>query len=204
MNSQVVAIIFQQGGLILSKMLEARLLQIPSHSKNAKQPPITVDYEFRTDDSGIITENDGQSRVMPTSDAEKATAIATGCVPCAIGHVGTVSGLLNEAVRFAKSGGLLEEHVIGNINISLDELNAMERVDMRPEKIVHLPPWEKELADRVLITSRKTRHGLEDLKTVDQLEKLAADVQAERNNIGIAWYKNKLSAGGDKDGKGQN
>jgi hypothetical protein len=125
----------------------------------------------------------------------KATKIATGCVPCAMGHFGTCSGILNESVRFAHGeDGVASPEVIDRVNMCMDELNAMERVDLRPEMTTQLTGWEKELAERALTESRATRHALEGLTDVEGLEKAAAAVQTTRKEIGRQWFQKKLNA----------
>jgi hypothetical protein len=125
--------------------------------------------------------------------SEKAQAIATGCVPCSIGHLGTCSGLLNEAMRFARSDGIQSEEVISRCNMCLDELNALERVDLRPELIHGLPDWEKGLAEKALNLSRSLRHDLEGLSSTDALEGITAQTQGTRQEIGSAWFRERLS-----------
>jgi len=119
--------------------------------------------------------------------------VATGCVPCSISHFGTCAGLLSEAMRFARKDGLDSNEVLDRINKSLDELNALERVDLDSEKIYYLPPEEKDIAAKSLNASRATRHALESLTTVDDLEKVTADVQTVRKDIGRDWYRYRLS-----------
>jgi hypothetical protein len=119
--------------------------------------------------------------------------IATGCIPCAIGHFGTCAGLLSEAMRFAHREGLKSNEVIDRINKSLDELNTMERVDLDSEKIYDLPQDLKEIAVRALNASRSTRHALESITTVNELEKTTADVKTIRKDIGREWYNYRLA-----------
>lgn len=133
-----------------------------------------------------------QLKEAPPTDG-KESAIATGCVPCAVGHYGTCSGLLNEGMRFARDDGIDSGEVIDRINMCLDELNSMERVDLRPELIANLPPWEKELAEKALSESRSLRHSLEGISSTDQLEKVAAATQTTRQEIGRKWFKERLS-----------
>ncbi len=125
--------------------------------------------------------------------AERATSIPTGCVPCAIGHLGTGSGLLNEAMRFAGKDGMTSVEVIDRVGMCLDELNAMERVDLRPEMVVNLPDWERKLVDQVLVASRETRHRLEAMESVESLEKCAATLQETRAGIWRDYVKNKAA-----------
>ncbi len=129
----------------------------------------------------------------PEIDPEKATAIATGCIPCAIGHLGTCSGLLNEAMRFAGSGGMVSDEVIDRVGMCLNELNAMERQDLRPEMVINLPVWEKKLVDKVLLASRETRHKLEAMESVESLEQCAATTQGTHKGIWRDYIKNKAA-----------
>lgn len=130
---------------------------------------------------------------LPVKTEKKPENIATACIPCATGHYGTCSGLLNEAMRFAKKDGITSGEVIDRINMCMDELNAMERVDLRPELVADLPDWEKELADKALTNSRSLRHGLESLDNVADLERLAATTQTTRNDIGREWFRHRMS-----------
>jgi len=126
-------------------------------------------------------------------EPEKATAIATGCIPCAIGHLGTCSGLLNEAMRFAGKDGMTSDEVIDRVGICLNELNAMERVDLRPEMIVNLPEWERKLVDQVLLASRNTRHQLEAMESVEILEEAAATTQGTHKGIWRDYIRHKAA-----------
>lgn len=136
---------------------------------------------------------------QPKITREYTTQAPTGCIPCSVGHLGTCSGLLNEAMRFARKDGLSSPEVADRVNMCLDELNSMERVDLRPEKVVALPAGDKALADRALLTSRELRHDLENLSGVDHLEKVAAKTQTTRNEIGREWMTRKFAgkAGGE-------
>lgn len=127
------------------------------------------------------------------AQAARGGDVATGCVPCSLSHFGTCAGLLSEAMRFARKDGLQSNEVLDRINKSLDELNALERVDLDSEKIYALPSGEKEIAAKALNASRATRHALESLTTVEELEKVTADVQIVRKDIGRDWYHYRLS-----------
>ena len=129
-----------------------------------------------------------------TEKPNKATSIASGCIPCSLGHVGTCSGLMKEAVRFATGpDGVASPEVIDRVNMCLDELNTMERVDMSPEMIQDLPEWEKSLAHEVLAASRATRHELEDVSNFGRLEEIAARTAEKRKDIGRQWMTQKLA-----------
>jgi len=126
-------------------------------------------------------------------DVRSSTEVPTGCVSCSIDHFGTCTGLLNEAMRFARKDGLESNEVLDRINTSLNELNALEREDLDSEKIYYLPPGEKEIAIKALNASRATRHALKSLTTIDELEKVTADVQTISKDIWRDWSKYRLS-----------
>lgn len=130
----------------------------------------------------------------------KAASIVSGCIPCSLGHVGTCSGLMKEAVRFANTPeGVGSPEVIDRVNMCLDELNTMERVDMSPSMIQQLSPWEKALAHDVLAASRATRHELEDVSNLERLEEIAANTENKRKEIGRKWFQQKLANLSDQD-----
>ena len=175
MDRQTVALIFQEGGKFITELIRNRPFKRPETVR-----PVAV-------------EEQPQKVAEPITEGKKASSVEAGCVPCAIGHFGTCSGLLNEAMRFAKKDGVESSEVIDRVNMCLDELNAMERVDLRPELIIDLPDWEKKLANGALTASRATRHGLEGLTTGNDLEKVAASTQITRTEIGRKWFKERLA-----------
>jgi len=176
MDRQTIALIFQEGGRFITEIIR--------------------NYGFKRTRTvqPVIVEEQPPKVAEPIAEEEgKASSVEAGCVPCAIGHFGTCTGLLNEAMRFAKKDGVGSSEVIDRVNMCLDELNAMERVDLRPEMITDLPDWEKELANGALTASRATRHGLEGLTTGNDLEKVAASTQITRTEIGRKWFKERLA-----------
>lgn len=177
MNPGIIATIFQQGGQLLTEFIRNRPLK-----RMKVEQAITVERHPEVTAPQEEEEVEG-----------KASSIEAGCVPCAIGHLGTCSGVINEAVRFAKKDGIESSEVIDRVNMCIDELNAMERVDLRPEKIVSLPEWEKELANQALVASRSVRHELEGLTSAGGLEQAAANIQTTRTGIGRDWFKKRLA-----------
>ena len=177
MDRQTIAMICQEGGKFITELIRTR----PFKRHETVLPAIVEEQPPKVIEEAAITEE------------EKASSIEAGCVPCAIGHFGTCSGVTNEAVRFAKKDGVGSSEVIDRVNMCLDELNAMERVDLRPEMIVDLPAWEKDLANQALIASRSARHDLEGLNSVDGLERAAANIQTVRTEIGRRWFKERLA-----------
>lgn len=175
MDRQTVALIVQESGKFITEIIR--------------------NYGFKRTRTvqSVIVEEQPPKVDEPIAEEGKASSVEAGCVPCAIGHFGTCSGLLNEAMRFANKDGLGSSEVIDRVNMCLDELNAMERVDLRPEMITNLPDWEKKLANGALTASRATRHGLEGLTTGNDLEKVAASTQTARTEIGRKWFQERLA-----------
>jgi hypothetical protein len=152
-----------------------------------------VDKLRASDNSGSPGEPLSQQASAPSTIQKKATSIASGCIPCSIGHLGTCSGLLNEAMRFARKDGVQSEEVINRVNMCLDELNTLERVDLRPEMLHDLPDWEKPMAEKALDLSRSLRHDLEQVPNLSALEGISAKTQTTRNEIGKTWFKERFS-----------
>jgi len=105
---------------------------------------------------------------------EREKAKGTFCLSCSKDHFSTVSAALNEAIRFARSEGIKHDEVIRRIGIAIDELNIMERIDLATDSITKLSEREKELAEWALQKSRELRHAIDDIKTFEDLEKVAA------------------------------
>jgi len=124
------------------------------------------------------------SKEAPPPPAHAGTsqmsAAGKACIPCGGDHFSTVAGLLAEAMRFARTGGVEHEEVILRIGQSEDELNAFERVDGAPYKVADLPPDEKALMDEMMNASRQLRHQLSDITSVDDLEAVASDAMKTR------------------------
>ena len=118
--------------------------------------------------------------------------IATACVPCAIGHFAGTARLLNEAVRF-RDDGITSNQVLDDIAGAIGELNAMERVDLTPERLQKTPEWERTIADEALRESRKLRHRLEGIDSMEEVEKAAADTESYYKKLNRQWYRGRFS-----------
>jgi len=117
--------------------------------------------------------------------------IATGCLPCAVGHFSTSSGLLKEAVRF-KGEGMTSSEILDRIAAALEEQNALEREDLSPEKIQGLPEWERPIAEEALDQSRQLRHRLESIQSIDELELAAVDTKRYYIKLNRQWYRGRF------------
>jgi len=172
MNSSLIAVIVQEGSRIITGYLKTR-----GHGRVVSTP------------SKMVVEGEAETEVALRVDTgsssleKKATDVKSGCIPCSLGHMGTCSGLLNEAMRFARVEGIASDEVTDRLGMCIDELSSLERVDLRPEMIHALPARDKEIAVAALNQSRATRHSLESLQTVDDLEAAAAQTQTARMTI---------------------
>jgi len=117
--------------------------------------------------------------------------IATGCLPCAVSHFSTSSGILKEALRF-KNEGITSNEILDRIAIALEEQNSLEREDLTPEKIQGLPEWEKTIANEALSQSRRLRHRLENVQSLEDLEQVAADARSYYVKLNRQWYKGRF------------
>lgn len=179
MRRETIAVIIQEGGKFFSELIKNR----PPKLKPAREHKLATE----------LPAEPHEPQLEPATIKSKATSIEAGCVPCSIGHLGTCVGVTNEAMRFAKKDGIGSREVIDRVNMCLDELNALERVDLRPEMIASLPDWEKNLANEALSVSRGTRHSLENLSSADELESVAAQLQTVRQDIGRGWFRGRLA-----------
>jgi len=118
--------------------------------------------------------------------------IATACVACAIGHYAGAAKLLNEAIRF-REDGIESNQVLDDIAGAIGELNAMERVDLTPERLQKTPGWERAIADEALRESRKLRHRLEGISSMEEIEKAAADTESYFKKLNRQWYRGRFS-----------
>jgi len=100
--------------------------------------------------------------------------------------------LLNEIARFKKDG-ITSDEVLDRVAKVQAEQNALERVDLTPENIQALPPWEKELAEDSLSQSRSLRHSLESFTNIEQLNQAAADTSSFYKNLNRRWFKGRFA-----------
>ena len=219
MNEVIVATIITECGKFLSEVIRTQRRARPAgevewpavpdqpewldqiNKGTFKAGSVSLPAQNRTESVSFPAPLPAQNRTEPEIKVNYAPVqsmtgekVATSCVGCAIGHLATVAGLLKEAVRFTKEG-MDSPNIVDRLNTCLDELNAMERVDLIPNKIADLPEWEKDLAHRALDISRETRHYIEaGISSGDELERISAGLINERQAIGNAWLQQKLRA----------
>ncbi|KKM22585.1 hypothetical protein LCGC14_1623760 [marine sediment metagenome] len=170
-------------------MEELRHILLETPAQAAVHPPENPHPSKKDDYEEAAREPEGTSRQED---------VATACVPCALGHFSTSTGLLNEAVRFKKEG-LASNEIVDRIGKVLEEQNTLERVDLTPERIQSSPPWERGLAEEALQQSRSLRHRLEGLNNMEELQKAAADTAGYYRRLNREWYRRLFSnLGADK------
>lgn len=136
-----------------------------------------------------------EQKMTPTT-TQGLKAVATACIPCALGHFSASAGTLNEAVRF-KEGGITSNEIADRVAIVLKEQNTLERIDLTPEKIKNLPDWERDLAEEALQQSRSLRHRLETIKSIEELEAIAADTEGYYRGLNREWWKRRFAKIGE-------
>jgi len=147
------------------------------------------------------TEKVEQGPSVSSQSIREDVTQGTACIPCSNDHLSTCSGLLAEALRFARQDGVDSPEVISRVGLCRDELNAMERVDLRPELTSQLPGWEKEIATDALNGSRGLRHDMAGMLTVDDLETIAGKAQRLRGQVGEQWLRGRIAnmSSGEKE-----
>jgi len=144
------------------------------------------------------------SHAAPSEDTSQAQEIATACVPCALGHFSRSSGALEEAMRF-KDQGITSNEILDRVGGVLKEQNTLERYDLTPEKLRRSPPWEREIAEKALFESRRVRHVLEGLESIEQLETVAAETAAFYRKLNREWFQKRFAhRGGGADVPAEN
>jgi len=177
----------------INKTLEM-LESAPEVGQHPARPPIEAPLSQNKAVSASVA-------TITTQEAESAAEkedIAIACVACAVNHFSTSAGLLNEAVRFKKDG-ITSNEIIDRVAKVLEEQNALERVDLTPEKMRSSPEWERDIAEAALQQSRSLRHRLETIKTIEDLEQAAADTETYYRKLNRTWWKGRFAnLGSDK------
>lgn len=133
----------------------------------------------------IVAREEGEPALQKQMENEQEylKEKGTACLPCSKSHFSTASASLNEAVRFARTDGLRNPEVVRRVGIALDELNICERIDLAPDMVVTLPDIERPIAEWAIIQSRELRHMIDEITTIEQLERVAAKASDLRTEI---------------------
>ena len=150
-----------------TKALEefAATLTTPVAPKEAppeqKMAPTTQGPETVSEQEAVVAKKDG----------------GTACDICSLDHISTCGGMLEEANRFARREGVDNPEVIRKIGICRQQLNALERDDANPQKLVELPSIERKIMEGILPKVGKLRHRLNEIVSLETLEQVAAEAQ---------------------------
>jgi len=203
MNPQVKVLLYTIGG----RAIDYLFAQMTTPRPRVERQIETLDKAIASlpaDDSPVAmaptTPESRNEAVLEEPQGEQQTGedIATACVPCAIGHFAGAGKLLSEAMRF-RDEGMESNQVIDDIAGAIGELNAMERVDLTRERLSRTPAWEREIAEDALAQSRKLRHRLEGITTIEEVDKAAADTAGYYKQLNRRWYRERFRhIGGDK------
>lgn len=129
-----------------------------------------------------VTQND----TPPVALEEKRETKGTACVPCSREHFGVCASVLNEAMRFARTEGLNHREVMDRVEACSEELNAWERFDVAPHKLKELSKDEQEMIKKYLVRGRSLRHMINEMQSVDDLEKTAAEARSMATDFRMA------------------
>ena len=179
MNTQIVSVVITEGSKFLAEIIRLNLpRRLPNNSSDKPVEAkllITPPAEPR------------ETASAPDIKIKKGTA----CLPCTNSHLHTCSGLLNEAVRMSPDG--LNVDSMERVDKCLGEIAAAERVDLSPENITNLSPNEKTIASTAAKEIRDIRHGLEGLKSKEELNDLAVRTTNLQKYVGKEWFKLRLA-----------
>lgn len=166
---------------------ERILVPPPDHTKALE--------DFRDSMRRTESQNKAPAATETTVDTavntQEQERVAVACVPCALGHFSRSAGALNEAMRF-KSEGITSNEILDRIASVLEEQNTLERFDLTPEKLQRTPEWERGIAEEALQESRKLRHRLESITSIEELEQAAADTAGYYKKMNREWYRGRF------------
>jgi len=113
----------------------------------------------------------------PMGQIKITSKLGTGCRTCTTDHISTCASFLPEALRFARDEGMASDEVLKRISLCRQELNAWERGDAAPASFADLSDQEKDFLRRWLPRGRKLRHQVNEIRSLEDLEKAAAYAQ---------------------------
>ncbi len=139
-----------------------------------------------------------EQKTVPTITTQEPETVAkqedagTACDICSLDHISTCAGILEEANRFARREGIDSPEVIRKISICRQQLNALERDDANPQKLVELPPIERKIMERILPKEGKLRHRLNEIVSLETLEQVTAEAQSLSDEFQTSTFRLQL------------
>ena len=181
-------------GTLINRIPFERILLPPRDNAKALR-------DFATD----LTEHQSQNKppsegkmTVPTQEPEtvaKQEDAGTACDICSLDHISTCAGILEEANRFGRRDGVGNPEVIRRISICRKQLNALERDDANPQKLVQLPDVERKIMERILPKTGKLRHRLNEIVSLETLEQVAAEAQNLSDEFQTSIFHLQLTRG---------
>lgn len=169
MERKVLAYLIDTGTKLASNGIRIAVSQsLRQKAKERLESPIPPEVVEQTDhDHTPIPEE----IVAPqTTEAKMGTA----CLDCISDHLDTINGALSEAVRFARTGDMVE--VRKRIRIARAEVNIGERIDLDPALLPSLSREQRDIAYWVLPKFRELRHSFQSLESAEGIENASAKV----------------------------
>jgi len=178
-------------GLVIDGVSKIPWERIVVRPKVRPMPQFSIPDGLKVAETAPPKENMGNVSQGPARPS-KIEDVSVACVACGVGHFAGAAKLLNEAVRF-RDDGITSNQVLDDIAGAIGELNALERVDLTPEKLQNTSNWERPIADEALRESRKLRHRLESLGSMEEVEQTAADSEVFYKKLFRQWFKLRFS-----------
>lgn len=100
--------------------------------------------------------------------------VAVSCIACARSHISTVSALLKESLRFARTEGVSHYEVQRRLQACEEEITALERFDWSPEAVLNSPKTEQEVIHKLQPKLRELRQSISTIFSTEELERVAA------------------------------
>jgi len=160
--------------LVARVPVERFLLPPPDHTKEVEKFYHSL---VSTESPKQAASEEKMSIIPPTEKSLDKPIVAkagTGCRGCTSKHFGKCAGALSEAIDFARSDGLESAEVERRLAFCDRELDGWEGLDATPESFVTLSDERKVWVRKWLPKGRQFRHQLNSIKTMEDLERVAA------------------------------
>lgn len=106
--------------------------------------------------------------------ATKTAVAGKGCRACTAKHFAKCAGALSEAIDFARTDGIEGDEVLKRLAFCHGEISSWEGIDATPASFATLSEERKTWVRKWLPEGRRFRHKLDAIKTIEDLEEVAA------------------------------
>jgi hypothetical protein len=118
----------------------------------------------------VVVASPTPSRYLASEGADDVTGVEEGCVPCALGHLGAVQGMLERAAEAAAEEGRCGPKCQAWLVPAIREPLALLRHDWTPDRIARTPPEQQAAIRAHLDRVRALKDRLLHLGTPDRSE----------------------------------